>query len=117
MIFVTSRLLVLMFFECGINVDFLGGAGTEIPSGGPVIDDKIPFDVHFPEHFEVAGQTPDSPNVEKKADQSHSESADASVVPEGHMVNPITGKIPTSTMFLMNIHLKIFVTETIFFLQ
>lgn len=67
-------------------------AGTEIPSGGPVIDDKIPFDVHFPEHFEVAGQTPDSPNVEKKADQSHSESADASVVPEGHMVNPITGE-------------------------
>lgn len=55
MIFVMFCFFVLMFFECGINVDFLGGVGMEILLGGFVIDDKILFDVYFFEYFEVVG--------------------------------------------------------------
>lgn len=63
-------------------VGSLRAAGLGGTSAGPLVDDKNPFVVHFPEHVEAAV----SPNVEMKTESLHSEPV------LGHGINLMTGE-------------------------
>lgn len=72
--------------------------GLEGTSGRDIFGDNNPFEVHFPDLAQPAGEAPTLPGVESNTDTAPSGPAmtpaefvhELSPV-EGHMINPLTG--------------------------